>query len=494
MSRDGMTPSELSVGPIREIRDQFEASWRSGEEPRIEGFLDRSGEGDRHGAVAGTVDTELRLLGESGSVPTLRDYQSRFPEWSDTLASIFEEIILQRAAARSRSSPRTIPGPRADAPTITKPATDGGAAGRGSVGDGERGRRAAAGRVPRTPEQIGRYQILRELGRAGSVAFIWHGPGPEATRGPEDADPTIGDGRRIRRLPGRSPRRGEPGPPRHRPRLRLGRTPDGLCYVVSKFIDGPDLAAKVKRPGCRTGGRRARGRGRRGPAPPTPRGWSTATSSRNILLDARAGRRGRLRAGAEGRGLRQGPAIAGTPGLHEPRAGPGRGPPGRWPLGHLQPGRRLLRAAHRASAVPGRPAGSTERDESGRHRRGPAAPADRRHDPEGAGADLPEGAGEAGVRAVQHGPGHGRRPAPLPGHRGRRPVNGASPRAGDLSAGSSEDRLRSTCREVVPKGLRSFDAHDADFFLELLPGPRDRDGLPESLRFWKTRIEETDAD
>ncbi len=33
---------------------------------------------------------------------------------------------------------------------------------------------------------------------------------------------------------------------------------------------------------------------------------------------------------------------------------------------------------------------------------------------------------------------------------------------------------------IVPKGLRSFDEHDADFFLELLPGPRDRHGLPES--------------
>ena len=47
---------------------------------------------------------------------------------------------------------------------------------------------------------------------------------------------------------------------------------------------------------------------------------------------------------------------------------------------------------------------------------------------------------------------------------------------------------------VIPKGLRSFEKHDADFFQELLPGPRDRDGLPESIRFWKTRIEETDTD
>jgi serine/threonine protein kinase/formylglycine-generating enzyme required for sulfatase activity len=47
---------------------------------------------------------------------------------------------------------------------------------------------------------------------------------------------------------------------------------------------------------------------------------------------------------------------------------------------------------------------------------------------------------------------------------------------------------------VVPKGLRSFDAGDADFFLELLPGPRDRTGLPDCLRFWKARVEPTDPE
>ena len=46
---------------------------------------------------------------------------------------------------------------------------------------------------------------------------------------------------------------------------------------------------------------------------------------------------------------------------------------------------------------------------------------------------------------------------------------------------------------MVPKGLRSFDANDAAFFLDLLPGPRDRNGLPESIRFWKHRIEEKDG-
>jgi len=44
---------------------------------------------------------------------------------------------------------------------------------------------------------------------------------------------------------------------------------------------------------------------------------------------------------------------------------------------------------------------------------------------------------------------------------------------------------------VVPKGLRAFDKDDADFFLSLLPGPVDRLGIPERLRFLKQLVEET---
>lgn len=62
------------------------------------------------------------------------------------------------------------------------------------------------------------------------------------------------------------------------------------------------------------------------------------------------------------------------------------------------------------------------------------------------------------------------------------------------SGAETGEKSDSQLIKIVPKGLRSFDAHDADFFLELMPGPRDREGLPDSIRFWKTRIEEPDAD
>ncbi len=43
---------------------------------------------------------------------------------------------------------------------------------------------------------------------------------------------------------------------------------------------------------------------------------------------------------------------------------------------------------------------------------------------------------------------------------------------------------------IVPKGLRAYGPEDSAFFLSMLPGPRDRHGIPASIRFWKVRIDE----
>ena len=48
--------------------------------------------------------------------------------------------------------------------------------------------------------------------------------------------------------------------------------------------------------------------------------------------------------------------------------------------------------------------------------------------------------------------------------------------------------------EVVPQGLRPFDAQDADSYLELLPDYRGQDRLPAGINFWKIRIEGTNRD
>ena len=138
--------------------------------------------------------------------------------------------------------------------------------------------------------------------------------------------------------------------------------------------------------------------------------------------------------------------------------------------------------------------------------RASSAPPDRRHDPQGTGTDLPEGALEAGIGAVHAPPRTWRKtfacfskprggavspvaPA-VPTSRSAR----LNPEAAPLPITSRQSDSDQRPIKIVPKGLRSFDEHDADFFLELLPGPRDRDGLPDSIRFWKRKIEQIDPD
>ena len=62
----------------------------------------------------------------------------------------------------------------------------------------------------------------------------------------------------------------------------------------------------------------------------------------------------------------------------------------------------------------------------------------------------------------------------------------------DSSSGTSYSHVARPPLRIVPKGLRAFDSTDADFFLNLVPGTRDRLGLPDSIRFWKLRLEQQD--
>jgi serine/threonine protein kinase len=80
---------------------------------------------------------------------------------------------------------------------------------------------------------------------------------------------------------------------------------------------------------------------------------------------------------------------------------------------------------------------------------------------------------------------HGARRGSSPGSATAEPLR--PPLRDSLSASAPTTR-------VVPRGLRAFDREDAGFFLRLLPGPRNRDDLPDTVAFWKTRLESTDAE
>lgn len=67
----------------------------------------------------------------------------------------------------------------------------------------------------------------------------------------------------------------------------------------------------------------------------------------------------------------------------------------------------------------------------------------------------------------------------------------------DLNEWLTSEETPNTTRPVgpvaiKPRGLRSFTENDSDFFLELLPGFRDRYGIPECVSFWTDKIHTSD--
>ena len=133
------------------------------------------------------------------------------------------------------------------------------------------------------PKKIGRYTILGRLGKGGfGEVFLAHDddlnrpvaikvPRPERVSQPEDIEAYLNEARILASL----------DHPHIVPVYDVGRTDDGLCFVVSKFIEGSDLAAKIKA-GIASAFTSRRNWWPRSPRPCItliPEGWSTGISS-----------------------------------------------------------------------------------------------------------------------------------------------------------------------------------------------------------------------
>ncbi len=515
MGRDELIKNDSSLLSWLERLDvalvRFEKAWHDGQAPRIEMYLEEAEEPERSLLLRELMGLELELERGTGRTPDLRDYLRRFAGDSRLVDQVFRDE--QRPRDPNVRDHSGVPTPFGDVARLCEDTetTEGSSprerraidpsptnesqreppdADIRAVSRGERAEPAAEqdGALSRQQfaethsllkstgnKQLGRYRLIRVLGEGafGRVYLAFDEelqrqvaikiPTPDRFQNPGDAERYLAEARIVAIL----------DHPNIVPVYDLGRTGDGSVYVVSKFIAGPTLADRVaERPAADEASRLVAIIARALDHAHRKRLIHRDVKPANILIEEASGIPYVTDFGlaiTEEASLAE-QNIAGTPAYMSPEQvrGEGHRLDGRsdvFALGvvfyELLTGKKPFRGStmmevfHQVISVD------------------PPAP-----------------------RALDDS---------VPAELERICQKAISKRASDRYATAIElaDELVQWQRgpqqghkevAIVPRGLRSFGPDDADFFLDLLPGSRGRDGLPENIRFWKTRIEETDPD
>lgn len=494
---------------------RFEEAWRLGERPDLGEYLGEAAkDANRRALIEGLVliDLEWHWRVRDDEPPRLEDYLDRFPQLQE-ISPLSIAVIEDEYRARHNWGDRPDHNEYRERfqerwEELSRAL---------ELVDQELGRELRR-QEPDVGEHLGRYKIIEQVGRGG-FGLVFRARDDELSRDVaikvpyrdrvatrEDEEQFLAEARTIAGL----------DHPSVVPVYDLG-TDNGVCYVVTKFVDGSELTPQIRANACSVQEiveivssvadalHHAHLRG------VTHRDVKPA----NILLD-RAGKAYVTDFGLAVRDtdLRLELGVAGTPAYMSPEQARGEGHrvDGRtdiFSLGvvfyELLTGRNPFRGDSTREVLemvkhvePRPPRQLDDKIPRELERICLKALSKRLHDRYSTAADMAEDLRLWESTSVRPAGTWARTGAAMgdtpPGATTRVRVTRTDfPTPSSDMDGPSRPALHSDS-QIVPKGLRSFDAEDADFFLDLLPGPRNRDGLPDSVRFWKTRIEATSSD
>jgi serine/threonine protein kinase/formylglycine-generating enzyme required for sulfatase activity len=470
--------------------EQFKEDWRAGHAARIETYLERVEPGERERLVSKLLAIEVELRMARGENPTPAEFELRYPNWGHAITVVFAQG--QREPERSWTS-RDVgldegnhrPPPTEKESVVAVNAWD---LTVGAVRSVEAEVEAAA--IEATPRQLGRYQVTKRLGTGGfgTVYLAWDDelsrqvaikvPRRELLRSPQQVESFLSEARIAAGL-------------RHPAIVAVydvGRIGDHGVFVVFEYVEGRNLSEVIETE-------------RLTPSQVAALLIPIAEAAHyahcaglvhrdlkpsNILVDAD----GHPHISDFGLAIREDlqdlrtGEIAGTPHYMSPEQARGEthrldGRTDVWALGVM-----LYRCLLGRQPFSGRDYTEVFDEILHRDPKPPRQINDR----------IPRELERICLRCLS------------------RRMADRYETAGDLAddlkrwlvAEASTDAFSKTPQpsqfgaadvpiaRFVPKGLRAFDVEDAQFFLTLVPGPRDRDGLPEAIRSWKRRIEERD--
>jgi serine/threonine protein kinase len=216
-------PRSSVLERIDQLCDRYENAQLAGQQPRMDDYLREVPEAERTVLFRELLKLDLHYRRQQQETPTEADYCQPFPQYSDLIHAVFHEqsTLRERHSAHADSS---LPSEVETGPELTDA-------------------------VPAEPPgHLGRYRITATLG-SGTFGIVYRAYDGELQRevaikvphrkhvaSPTDIEAYLAEARVLASLEH----------PHIVPVHDFGRTDDGLCFVVSKFIAGTDLAKKTE--------------------------------------------------------------------------------------------------------------------------------------------------------------------------------------------------------------------------------------------------------
>ncbi len=291
-AQDPRTDPALPLEAARHIDalgDAFERAWREGGAPPLEPLLAGRSGLERAGLLRELLALELEFRQGRGERPLPEEYARRFPADADLLALVLREAAIapgpasagaaeatadsaavvepgatlardarseegRKPAVLGEALPPTVSAPPEETGSLLAPAGEGGLPATASFLAAPQAPRASPppiaepARVGAVPRRIGRYAVEGVLGE-GAFGTVYLARDEELRRevaikvprrarvaSEKDLEAYLAEARMVAGLD-------HPGIV---PVFDVGRTGDGLCYVVSKLIPGTDLARRLR--------------------------------------------------------------------------------------------------------------------------------------------------------------------------------------------------------------------------------------------------------
>jgi serine/threonine protein kinase len=200
--------------------DRFEAAWRAGQRPRLEEYLADVPRPDQPALLRALLLLKIEFRSEEGDKPTSEEYEQRFPDHLELIKAVFAEALSLNDSAQSvgNGEPSTVDE---ITPLHSKP----------------------------PPALPGRYKVCGELG-AGAFGKVYLAHDDVVDRQVAIKVPSswLLATERAREEFRREAR--SAAQLRHEGIVRVydcSQEADPTCYIVYEFIEGTNLAERIKR-------------------------------------------------------------------------------------------------------------------------------------------------------------------------------------------------------------------------------------------------------